>query len=95
MTLDPLIRPFAAVYVRRSSVQNCVSNFITADRGSVRTHNDRTFDARARYFTDWCTRMGLSEHHLQKLDDGGCILLLTTYVKAVKQGDNHLKRSNL
>jgi hypothetical protein len=39
--------------------------------------------------------MGLSEHHLQKLDDGGCILLLVTYVKAVKQGDNHLKRSNL
>lgn len=35
--------------------------------------------------------MGLLEHHLQGLDDEGCILTLGSFVHAVKLGDNMKK----
>ena len=39
--------------------------------------------------------MGLSEHHLRGLDDGACILLLGSFVRAVALGDNINKLPNM
>mmetsp|Transcript_24010 Transcript_24010/g.58691 ORF Transcript_24010/g.58691 Transcript_24010/m.58691 type:complete len:460 (-) Transcript_24010:1324-2703(-) len=79
----------------QAAADDCCRDFIAADRGSVRQHNDISFDSRAEFFADWCTNMGIREHNLRELDDEGFIFFLGVYVKAVKSGDNHWKRPNL
>ncbi|CAJ1953854.1 unnamed protein product [Cylindrotheca closterium] len=77
------------------AVQDCIDAERNADRGSVRARNDRSFDSRAHFFAGWCIRNELSEHDLQKLDDAGCIFVLGTYLRDVKQGDNKQKKADL
>ena len=72
----------------RASYDNCVRDFVTADRGQVRANNDKTFDSRAEVFTDWCTDMEFSEHDLRQLDDRQCLMVLGTFVREVKLGYN-------
>ena len=39
--------------------------------------------------------MGWREHGLRELDDNGCLMVLGTYVRAVKQGYNKQSRDDL
>ena len=79
----------------QTAVQDCIDSERTADRGSVRARNDRSFDSRAQFFADWCLRNELSEYDLQKLDDAGCILVLGTYLRDVKRGNNKKEKADL
>ena len=79
----------------RATVDNCIHHFVSADRGQVQRHNDKTFDARATLFARWCVRNRLSEHDLRRLDDNGLVILLGTYLFQVKQGDNQKRKLDL
>ena len=67
---------------------DCVNMFLNADRGNVRRGNDGSFDARARWFIDWCKSLGVHEHHLLELDDAQCVRFLATYISRVKLGES-------
>mmetsp|Transcript_4851 Transcript_4851/g.11526 ORF Transcript_4851/g.11526 Transcript_4851/m.11526 type:complete len:423 (-) Transcript_4851:118-1386(-) len=79
----------------QTAAKDCVSDFLTADRGSVRENNDRAFDSRAEFFERWCSRLGLTQHYLQKLTDRQCLFVLAVFVSKVKRGDNKQNRTDL
>lgn len=56
--------------------QDCVHDFLIADRGAVRRNNDRPSESRATFFASWCKRMGYTKHDLQGLNHNSILFLL-------------------
>jgi hypothetical protein len=72
----------------RSVAEDSIRDFLSTERGHVRANNDRSFEAQANFFANWCRTNDLDEDNLKRLNDEECVLLLGSFLSEVKAGDN-------
>jgi hypothetical protein len=70
----------------RAAIESCISDFLTQDRGHIRSGNDGTSDSRFVFFARWLDKMQFTQQSAAALTDGQTIKLLGTYLNHLRHG---------
>lgn len=69
-----------------ASVNTCLRDFLSQDRGSVRAANDKTFDSRANDHVDWLIQHSADFESLSRCTPQQALAIIGTYIRHCNMG---------